>query len=194
MWVLLLLLFFLWWVRLREVVILPANDWVCIFACLLFRWGVLHRVLLLVGWCRVLYPSGFVWVLTAWDSRGLVLWKSRVLESMLPLQRLRVCSLPSVGEQVPCSQGSSPLMPPLSVTQTLPVTHLVGSSPTDSSFLVTSSIAKGTDVMSQSGALALEALWTLCTHCDQETAWVLRPSLSWEGEGRKMWAGQNTVS
>ena len=28
--------------------------------CLLFRWGVLHRVLLVVGWCRVLYSSGFL--------------------------------------------------------------------------------------------------------------------------------------
>ena len=28
--------------------------------CLLFRWGVLHRVLLVVGWCWVLYSSGFV--------------------------------------------------------------------------------------------------------------------------------------
>lgn len=53
-------------------------------------------------------------------------------------------------------------MPPLSATQeTLPVTHLVGYSPTESSLLVTSSIAKGMDVMSQSGALALEAVWTL---------------------------------
>ena len=26
--------------------------------CLLFRWGVLHRVLLVVGWCWVLYSSG----------------------------------------------------------------------------------------------------------------------------------------
>ena len=28
--------------------------------CLLFRWGVLHRMLLVVGWCRVLYSSGFL--------------------------------------------------------------------------------------------------------------------------------------
>ena len=26
---------------------------------LLFRWGVMHRVLLVVGWCWVLYSSGF---------------------------------------------------------------------------------------------------------------------------------------
>ena len=29
------------------------------FFCLLFRWGILHRVLLVVGWCPVLYSSGF---------------------------------------------------------------------------------------------------------------------------------------
>ena len=30
--------------------------------CLLFRWGVLHRVLLVVGCCQVLYSSGFLCV------------------------------------------------------------------------------------------------------------------------------------
>ena len=30
--------------------------------CFLFRWGVLHRVLLVVGWCQVLYSSGFLCV------------------------------------------------------------------------------------------------------------------------------------
>ena len=43
--------------------------------CLLFRWGVLHRVLLVAGWSQVLYSSGFlVWVLTIWYPLGLVLW------------------------------------------------------------------------------------------------------------------------
>ena len=28
--------------------------------CLFFRWGVLHRVLLVVGWFQVLYSSGFL--------------------------------------------------------------------------------------------------------------------------------------
>ena len=33
-------LFFLSWARLSEVVILSADDWVCIFfVCFLFRWG-----------------------------------------------------------------------------------------------------------------------------------------------------------
>ena len=27
--------------------------------CLFFRWGILHRVLLMVGWCQILYSSGF---------------------------------------------------------------------------------------------------------------------------------------
>ena len=35
----------------------------------------------------------FVWVLTIWYSLGLVLWQSRVLESVLPLQRLRAWCL-----------------------------------------------------------------------------------------------------
>ena len=35
----------------------------------------------------------FVWVLTIWYSLGLVLWQSRVLESVLPLQRLGARSL-----------------------------------------------------------------------------------------------------
>ena len=55
-------LFFLWRARLSEVVILSADDWVCIFFCLLFRWSILHRMLLLVGWCLVLYSGGFLCV------------------------------------------------------------------------------------------------------------------------------------
>ena len=35
----------------------------------------------------------FVWVLTLWYSLALVLWQSSVLESVLPLQSLRVWSL-----------------------------------------------------------------------------------------------------
>ena len=33
-----------------------------ILFCLLFRWGILHRVILVVGWCQVLYSSGFLCV------------------------------------------------------------------------------------------------------------------------------------
>ena len=50
-----------------------GQSWVRWYSCLmmigivflfslLFRWGVLHRVLLVVGWCRVLYPSGVLYV------------------------------------------------------------------------------------------------------------------------------------
>jgi len=42
------------------VVILSAG-FVFLF-WLLFRWGFLYRVLLVVGWCRVLYSSGFLCV------------------------------------------------------------------------------------------------------------------------------------
>ena len=42
-----------------EVIILSADDWVCILFCLLFRRSIHHRVLLVVGWCQALYSSGF---------------------------------------------------------------------------------------------------------------------------------------
>jgi len=49
--------------------------------CLLFRWGVLHRVLL-VGWCWVLYYNGFlVWVHTIWYPLGLVQEKAMAPQS-----------------------------------------------------------------------------------------------------------------
>ena len=49
------------------------------------------------GWlceARVLYSSGFLCVSSHyfWYSLGLVFWQSRVLESVLPLQRLRAWS------------------------------------------------------------------------------------------------------
>ena len=40
---------------------LGAGALGCIFL-LLFRWGILHGVLLVVGWCWVLYSSGFLCV------------------------------------------------------------------------------------------------------------------------------------
>ena len=55
-------LFFLWWARLSEVVILSADDWVCIFVFFVVWMRVLHRLLLVVGWCWVLYSSGFLCV------------------------------------------------------------------------------------------------------------------------------------
>lgn len=119
-----------------------------------------------------------------------------IAESMLAMR-----CLPSVGGQVPCSQGSNPLMPPLSATQEmLPVAHLVGSSPTESSFPVISSITKGMDVMSQSGALALEAVWTLRTPARLELrpqrprdnpGAVSQPFLGGEGEGKEREEGSD---
>ena len=49
----------------------------------------------------------FVWVLTIWYSLGLVLWLSVVLESVLPLQRLKAWSL---SKDQPRSIGISPKM------------------------------------------------------------------------------------
>ena len=41
----------------------PVCWWLGLYLfCLLFRWGVRHRVLLVVGWCQVLYSSGFLCV------------------------------------------------------------------------------------------------------------------------------------
>ena len=56
-----LCLFFLWLAKLSEVIILSADDWVFLF-CLLFKWSVLYRVILVVGWCLVSYSSGFLCV------------------------------------------------------------------------------------------------------------------------------------
>ena len=42
------------WVRWYSCLLM--TGFVFLF-CLLFRWGVLHRVLLVVGWCRTLYSS-----------------------------------------------------------------------------------------------------------------------------------------
>ena len=65
-------LFCLWWARLSEVLILSADYWVVFLFCFLFRWGILHRVLLVVGWCRILYSVvSFVWVLTIWHSSAM---------------------------------------------------------------------------------------------------------------------------
>ena len=36
--------------------------WFVFLFCLLFRWGVVHWVLLVVGWWQVLYSSGFLCV------------------------------------------------------------------------------------------------------------------------------------
>ena len=36
--------------------------WFVFLFCLLFSWGVLHRVLFVVVWCQVLYSSGFLFM------------------------------------------------------------------------------------------------------------------------------------
>ena len=40
----------------------PVCWWLGGFFVLLFRWGILHRVLLVVGWCWVLYSTGLLCV------------------------------------------------------------------------------------------------------------------------------------
>ena len=55
-------LFFLWWARLSEVVIQSADDLVCIFVLYVIKWGILHRRLLVAGWCQILYSGGFLCV------------------------------------------------------------------------------------------------------------------------------------
>ena len=47
------------WVRWYSCLLI--TGFVFLF-CLLFQWGVPHRVLLVVGWCQVLYSSGFLCV------------------------------------------------------------------------------------------------------------------------------------
>ena len=47
------------------------KDMITVFIflfCFLFRWGILHKVLLVVGWCCVLYSSGFICVSSIWYS------------------------------------------------------------------------------------------------------------------------------
>ena len=73
--------------------------------CLLFRWGILHRVLWWLGDAgSCVQVVSFVWVLTVWYSLGLVLWLSRILESVPPLQRLRAWSLSYSYPISKCSQ------------------------------------------------------------------------------------------
>ena len=79
--------------------------------CLLFRWGVLHGVLLVVGWCWVLYSSGFLCVSSHYlilpRVSSLVVW-----ESELPLQRLKTWSQVLCGSiySFPLVRYSCPLL------------------------------------------------------------------------------------
>ena len=79
------------WVRWESCLLM---IWFVFLFCLLFRWGVLHRVLLIVGWCQVLYSSGVLcvsshYVIPPRVSSLVVL----ILESALPFQKLRAWSL-----------------------------------------------------------------------------------------------------
>ena len=69
-------LFFLWWARLSEVVILSADDWVCIFV--LFVVWMRHPAQGATGEFvdarSCIQVASFVWVLTIWYSLGLALW------------------------------------------------------------------------------------------------------------------------
>jgi len=87
--------FLLWWARLSDMVILSAGDWVCIFCFIHYldevSWAGCYCCLGDAGFC--LQVVSLVWVLSIWYSLGLVLWSSRVLESVLPPQRFRAWSL-----------------------------------------------------------------------------------------------------
>ena len=88
-------LFFLLWARLNEVVIMSADDWVCIFVLCVIQMKC-HTQAATGGW--VMLGLVFKWFplceFSLFDySLGLVLWYSRVWESVLPLQRLRAWSL-----------------------------------------------------------------------------------------------------
>ena len=67
----------LWWAKLCEVVILCADDWVCIFVLFFFCLGEVFCTgcywwLGDAGSC--IQVVSFVWVLTIWHSLGLALW------------------------------------------------------------------------------------------------------------------------
>ena len=69
------------------MVILSSDDWVCV-SVLRVAW-MRHLTLSAAGSC--IHVGAFVGVLTNQCSLGLVvLWKSRVLDSALPLQSLRL--------------------------------------------------------------------------------------------------------
>ena len=93
-------LFFLWWARLSEVVILSADYLVCIFILFVVQMRCPTQGAtddwVMAGLVFKWFP---LWVLTIWYSLRLVLWWSGCLESVLPLQRLRAWYL--VGMKIP---------------------------------------------------------------------------------------------
>ena len=96
-------LFLLWWARLSEVVILSADDlFVFCFVCCLDEAFCTGCYWWLGAAESCIQVVSFVWVLSMWYSLMLALWLPRVLEWVLPLQRLRAWSL--------CDSGSGSLM------------------------------------------------------------------------------------
>ena len=68
-------LFFIWWARLSEVVMLSSDDWVCIFVfCCLDEASCTGSYWWLGDAGSCIQVVSFVWVLTIWFSLGLVLW------------------------------------------------------------------------------------------------------------------------
>ena len=68
-------LFSPWWARLNEVVILSADDWVCIFiVCCLDEVSCTGCYWWLGDAGSCTQVVSFVWVLTIWYSLVLVLW------------------------------------------------------------------------------------------------------------------------
>ena len=96
-------LFLLWWARLSEVVILYADDsFVFCFVCCLDEAFCTGCYWWLGSAESCIQVVSFVWVLSMWYFLTLALWLPRVLEWVLPLQRLRAWSL--------CDYGSGSLM------------------------------------------------------------------------------------
>ena len=88
--------------------------------CLLFRWGILHRVLLVVGWCQVLYSSGFLYVqfssvaqlymtATPWNAAHQASLSITSSQSLLTLMSLSQWCHPTISSSVvsfsSCSQS-----------------------------------------------------------------------------------------
>ena len=76
-----------------------------ILFCLFFRWGILHRVLLVVGWCWVLYSGGFLCV----SSHYLILPRVSSLGSWSQCSHSKgsgidLCSLATITLDFPKSQ------------------------------------------------------------------------------------------
>ena len=79
---------YLWWARLSEVVLRLLMIVFFFFFFHLVGASCMGCYWWLGDTGSYIQVVSFVWVLTIWCSLGLVLWYSRVLESLLPFQRL----------------------------------------------------------------------------------------------------------